>query len=139
MAVASEAAVRAAIDTQVQTLTGYGFSFEGVPYTPVVGTPYVAVQIVGLAEMAVAAGEKAAERWDGFLQVTVYRPQGEGTVPIATARDAVRELFKRGTSLTATDGTVVRFDTPSSIALMFDRQWVQGVVRCPFFFYSLPT
>lgn len=138
----SLASIGAALDARLLTLPGIdtaNINWEGVLYTPVAGTPYLAVQLIAISRRALGIGPGAVLEWDGTYQVSAFWPIGEGRAPAAAVVDSILALFPRGLSLTTTDGTVIKFEASTPIPLITQAPWIQGIARMPFFAHELPT
>lgn len=91
--------IQAALDGK---LAGWSFqgdkAWEGVPYTPIQGRPYVRSQMTRDA-MPMSIGPEAPYQWNGAYVLTLAFPTGEGLGPIYDAAQSLRNHFYRGLSL----------------------------------------
>jgi hypothetical protein len=107
--------IRAALETRLNAMTpALATAWEGVPYTPVTGTPYQQVNMLLSATENPTFGD-AMYRVTGFLQVLLCYPPGTGPKAAATRAELVRDQFRRGLGLSS-GGTDVLIDRTPTIA-----------------------
>ena len=106
--------IRTALETRLNTMSALSTAWEGVPFTPVTGTPYQQVNLL-LQEAENPTMGGAMYRQRGFLQVLLCYPPGTGAKAAATRAEAVRSHFPRGLGLSS-GGTNVLIDRTPSIA-----------------------
>jgi len=101
--------IRGALTVQANTAAGLpgDKAYEGVPYTPVVGTAYVAYALVPTAERPRTLGQYGDTIRQGLFQASLFFPSGSGTGLAESAADAVRAKFPPGQVVTQNE-TVVR-------------------------------
>lgn len=114
-------------------------AWAGVPYEPVMGTPHIAAQTVAYTRAPTGPGENAPIKHSGIFQMTLRFPPSEGEQPVRTLASTLANLFRRGTSLTTTDGLLVRCEVPDTPASIFESEWISVPIRVPFFAYEFPT
>ena len=111
----SAVAVRSALQEALVDITPtIGFAWENVKYSPVPGTPYARVTVL-LAEPAnaeVGAGARTYYTEQGFMQVDLRYPLGNGPTAALTRAEAIRSTFYRGASFTASGVTAHIERTP---------------------------
>jgi hypothetical protein len=137
----SIAGIQAALDTQLQTLSGLDptqVAWPTVPFTPTVGVPYLAPEMSSLVRTVVGAGVKGVIKWTGTYTVNVIDAIGRGTADVSARADAILALFKKGTALSTSDGLTVICDVPSPLPLIQDGAWARIPVTVHFFAYESP-
>src|SRR5882724_9651404 len=138
----SAASIQAACDTQFQTLPGLVMARVAWPlvvFNVQEGIPYWMVQLVALTRRAIGQGVKGAIEWDGIYQAGYAVQSGHGDADLWAMLDNIAALFKKGLTLTASDGAKLIFDVPTIPPLLpSEPDWTQGVVRCPFFVFEMP-
>ena len=107
--------IRAALETRLNSMSpALSTAWEGMPFTPVTGTPYQQVNLL-LNDAENPTMGDAMYRQSGFLQVLLCYPPGTGAKAAATRAEAVRSHFPRGLGLTS-GGINVLIDLTPSIA-----------------------
>lgn len=107
--------IRAALETRLNAMSpALATAWEGIPFTPVTGTPYQQVNILFNASENPTFGD-AMYRQNGFMQVLLCYPPGTGAKAAATRAELVRNQFQRGLGLSS-GGTDVLIDRTPSIA-----------------------
>jgi len=99
------AEIQTALDGRLATFGGE-IAWEGVPYFPKVGTPYVASQVAGRGAIQAGVGPNSPRFWTGFYRLLVAYPTGEGLGPAYVMADALMALFPRGLTLTVGSSTM---------------------------------
>jgi hypothetical protein len=104
--------IREALDARLNTyipvegLTTMSIAWQNVPFTPVVGEPYLdCYDLSGIPAVA-GIGSTAPYRHLGTYVIRVMYPLNQGTGQASRQADAVAAHFARGTQMTA-DGTPV--------------------------------
>jgi hypothetical protein len=103
----SLAPIQAALDARLQALTGIDIAWQGTAYQPATGRPFLMVRMSGRNRRPMGAGPIAAHIWEGFYQINVMWPAGEGTQPALVQADALVAHFPRALTLTTTAGSRV--------------------------------
>lgn len=107
--------IRAALETRLNSLTpALATAWEGVPYTPVTGTPYQQINLLLSATENPTLGDKMY-RVTGFLQVLLCYPPGTGPKAASTRAELIRDWFPRGLGLSS-GGIDVLIDRTPAIA-----------------------
>ena len=107
--------IRAALESRLSAMTpALATAWEGVPYTPVTGTPYQQVNLLLSATENPTLGD-AMYRVTGFLQVLLCYPPGTGPKAASARAELVRNQFQRGLGLSS-GGTDVLIDRTPTIA-----------------------
>jgi len=106
----SLAAIRQALETAIDNALSIDLAFENVPYTPVPGTPYGVVYLLAAEPDNPEIGGLTTDQ--GFMQVTLCYPLGEGPAAAMTAAETIRTAFPRGASFTASGVTTTITKTP---------------------------
>lgn len=107
-------------------------AWEGVTFKPNAGVPAQRVNFVWATPENPSYGS-AVTRESGFMQITLYYPNGYGTRDVLTRAQLIKSTFPRGASFTSEDGVVVHIDkTPNIMPYMpIDENFVLPV-RVPF-------
>ena len=92
------AQIEAALRTRIIQITD-PVAWEGVPFSPVKGQPYVEAAMTGRSSTPMAIGAKTPELWRGVLQLTVVHPAEEGLRLVHSRAQAVRDLFPIGLTM----------------------------------------
>jgi hypothetical protein len=90
--------IEAALRTRT-TLIADPVAWEGVPYSPTKGQPYVEIAMTGRTSSPMGIGPTTAELWRGVLQITAVHPAEEGLRLVQTRAQALRDLFPIGLTL----------------------------------------
>lgn len=90
--------IEAALRTRTTQITD-PVAWEGVPYSPSKGQPYVEVAITGRSSSPMGIGPNTAELWRGILQITAVHPAEEGLRLVQARAQALRNLFPIGLTL----------------------------------------
>ena len=107
--------IRTALESRLSAMTpALATAWEGVPYTPVTGTPYQQVNLLLSATENPTLGD-AMYRVTGFLQVLLCYPPGTGPKAASARAELVRNQFQRGLGLSS-GGTDVLIDRTPTIA-----------------------
>lgn len=107
--------IRAALETRLNSMSpALSTAWEGMPFTPVTGTPYQQVNLLLNDSENPTMGD-AMYRQSGFLQVLLCYPPGTGAKAASTRAEAVRSHFPRGLGLSS-GGINVLIDLTPSIA-----------------------
>lgn len=112
----SDLAVRRALETRLLTMTpALSTAFENVAFTPTQGVPYQRANMLPAAPDNTMLGPR---EWMeiGIFQVTLFYPQGAGSADAQARAEAVREHFKRGTTLSHSGVTTIITHTPAKAA-----------------------
>lgn len=125
-------AVRAALETRLAALSpGFATAYENAPYSPVVGTPYQAVYILGAEPDNLEMNASYTER--GILQINLFYPLDAGPGAAETRAKALRDGFPRGASYTAS-GVVTHIEkTPEIGPGRVEDAWYMKPVRVRFY------
>ena len=92
------ALIEGALQTRITQITD-PVAWEGVPYSPVKGTPYVEAAITGRSSTPMAIGSNTPELWRGILQLTAVHPAEEGLRLVQSRANALRDLFPIGLTI----------------------------------------
>jgi len=108
----SLASVRIALESKLNAMTpALSTAWENVPFTPVSGTPYQAAYLMPATPANPTMGD-GYYREQGIFQVTLMYPLQAGPKPAADRAEAIRAAFKRGTTLTNGNVSVIIEQTP---------------------------
>lgn len=104
--------VRAALENRLATLSpNLSTAYENVSFTPVAGIAYQRANLLpNTPDNSIQGAATYFER--GIFQVTACYPTGTGPAAADTQAQAVRNHFKRGTSMVESFITVIVTDTP---------------------------
>lgn len=113
--------LRAALETALAAMAPpLAIAWEGVAFTPVVGTPYQRVALVPGTPINDEYGRGFQDQ--GFFQVSLHYPPGAGSKDATDRALAIRSTFFRGATFTK-NGLVVKITrTPAILPAMDDDQ-----------------
>lgn len=104
-------AIRAALEGALAALSpALATAWENVPYAPVQGTPYQRVNLLTAEPANPEIGPRYTEQ--GYLQITLAYPLGNGPAAAAARATLIRDAFYRGRSITGSGITVSIERTP---------------------------
>lgn len=107
----SLAAVRAALETALAAISpAIDYAWENVDYSPVVGTPYAQVYLLTATPDNREIGPGYTEQ--GFLQVNLFYPIGNGPADASARAALIRAAFPFGATFAAGSDTVLIKATP---------------------------
>lgn len=91
--------IRSLLETALAAMTpAVSTSFENVPFTPVVGTPYQRAHLMFAEPDAIEMGN-THHREQGIFQITLCYPLDAGPSAAVTRAEAIRKVFYRGRTL----------------------------------------
>jgi hypothetical protein len=123
--------VRLALQNHLESLGAFSTAYEGVSFTPTNNVPYQRLNLLR-AEVDNTALGSAYYREVGIFQVTLFYPLNQGSNPIETRAELIRNHFKRGTGLT-NGGRVVRITrTPNVKQIIRDDDRLLLVIDIPY-------
>lgn len=101
----SDAIIRRLLEVRLNAVSG-GFStaFENAPFRPVTGVPYQQVWLMPGQTQAPTLPAGGLKREVGFLQVSLFYPENEGSANAAARAEAIKAQFPHG--LVLTEGAV---------------------------------
>lgn len=112
--------IRAALETRLNAMSpAIATAWEGIPYTPITGTPYQQVNLL-LADSENPTLGDAMYRQAGLMQVLLCYPPGVGAKAAATRAELVRDWFPRGLGLSSGGQSVLIDRTPSIAPALID-------------------
>jgi hypothetical protein len=82
-------------------------AWEGVPYTPKIGTPYIYSSVSGRVGETIGIGPGVPRFWRGAYQLMVAHPTGEGMVPAYETATSLLDHFPRGLTLVNGEASVI--------------------------------
>ena len=107
--------IRAALETRLNAMTpSLATAWEGVPFTPVTGTPFQQINILYNETENPTLGD-SMYRVRGFMQVLLCYPPGTGPKAASARAELIRNQFQRGLGLSS-GGTDVLIDRTPTIA-----------------------
>jgi len=108
----SISSVRIALENKLNAMTpSLSTAWENVPFTPVTGTAYQKAFLLPATPANPTMGD-GYYREQGIFQVTLMYPLQAGPKPAADRAEAIRAAFKRGTTLTNGNVSVIIEQTP---------------------------
>lgn len=112
--------IRTALETRLNAMSpALATAWEGVPFTPVTGTPYQQVNVLmNEAENPTMGGQMYRQR--GFMQVLLCYPPGTGAKAASTRAELVRSQFPRGLGLSSGGINVLIDRTPTIAPAIID-------------------
>jgi hypothetical protein len=121
-------AVRAALEGQLNAITpALATAWENADFTPAVGTPFQAVNLLPAEPDNTVFGPTYQER--GLMQVTLNYPIGKGAKDALARAKLIRETFQRGLSLVKSGITTTIEKTPEIGPGAPEGAWYQLPVR----------
>ena len=110
----SAVAISAALETALNGITpAVATNWENSPYTPISGTPYQRVYVLGVTDNPTLGSDHY--RVDGYMQIDLCYPQMTGKGAANTRAELIKTTFKRGYSFTSGGITVVINKTPETM------------------------
>lgn len=102
-----------ALESRLAAFTpAIAIAYENLPFAPVTGTPYLKANLLPASPDNSEMGSKNYfER--GILQITLLYPNNAGAGVARAKAVAIREWFKRGTTLTASGVNVTVTNDPA--------------------------
>lgn len=127
--------IRGALQSRLAATPGIpAIAYEGIRYTPVVGTPYVAPVFLPAGN----GGPRTTGgyiRHEGSFEVSLVYPGGNGTGLAEAMADTIKERFK--VTDTATVGaTVVRFRFAERRQALIDTDWIRIPISIGWYLHS---
>jgi hypothetical protein len=124
--------IRAALEGRLAAMSpSLATAYENVPFKPTNGTAYQAVYVLFAQPDNREIGRQYVAR--GFMQVSLFYPQGAGSAPAATRAELIRTTFPRGLSLT-NGGVIVTIErTPEILPGRNEDDRFVLPVRIPFY------
>jgi hypothetical protein len=113
-------AIKTALESKLNALTpALSTAWEGVPFTPVSGTPYQSVNLLPSDTVNPSIGD-GHYREKGIFQVTLCYPANAGTKTATQRADLLCTHFKRGTTITNSGINVLIHKTPAKSQFITD-------------------
>jgi hypothetical protein len=120
--------LRAAIRQKLLTLTGLpAQAWEGRPYQPIKGTPYVSENVRAIASQVRALGLGGTIAHTITANFTFHYPAGKGTTDIEGMAGGVMALFRPGTTLSY-DGDSAVVQQAERTAVSQEPDWINVTV-----------
>ena len=85
------------------------YTTENRAYEPTAGTPWAELYIIQNQPSVSSLGQDGYDSTDGFLQINLNYPQGEGSGTAKQKATAIRDYFLAGTRFTYSGQEVVIF------------------------------
>lgn len=108
----SQTLIRKALETRLAAMPALATAYEGVDFTPVVGTPYQKAFLLPAAPDNSTQGA-SYYRELGVFQVTLCYPKGTGANAAQTRAELIKTQFKRATTMIESSLRVVVTNTPT--------------------------
>lgn len=126
------AEIQAALDSRLATLASSpSVAWENVRYTPTEGTTYLRPTNLPGAFSSVGLASGDTERTEGFYQVDVFAPAGNGPGAALTVADNIAAHFSKYLQLTDGD-TTVTLGVPAIDPAIPRGAWLQVAVLIPY-------
>ena len=123
-----------ALMTRIQdNWTATAIHYPGNRYHPDPAAVFIQPRIPLLAGEQVSLGAHGHNRISGVFNIDIIGPLGNGALGFFQKIDLVRNLFLRGTTVPAGDGSIV-FEVPETDMEMETEDTFEVRVRCPFFY-----
>lgn len=96
----SLATIRSALnESWLEGAFGLPTAYENVPFEPTPGTPYASLYVVPSKPDVATMGQGGLDEHDGFMQVDLYYPTGQGDMPAVTKADEIYSYYFAGRTL----------------------------------------
>jgi hypothetical protein len=132
--------IRGALQVRAATATGFPGSaqryYEGLAFTPTIGTPYARMTLFPTQGRAAVIGG-ALVRHQGLFQVDLFYPAGLGTGAAETVADAVKAVFIAGLSVTQGSETVTIEYAERAAAIQQNADWLMVPITVGYHCYSI--
>lgn len=128
--------IQRALDARMAAFGGE-IAWEGVPYAPTKGVPYLATSIAGRLAQTSGIGPAAPRFWSGVYQVLVAHPLGEGLAPAYDTAARVLAQFPRGLTLISGPAKVV-IERGSAAPAYDTADWINVPVQLAWYCEELP-
>lgn len=103
------------------------------PYKPKIGQIYLDMQYAPNETLTLFTGADDPKQRQGFLQITVVAPRGQGLNLANRLADAIVAHYKKGTRLNGEAGTTVRvIREPWDSMPLPDNAWLRIPVSIPY-------
>lgn len=124
--------IRRALETHLAAMSpALATAWENAPFTPVSGTPYQkAFMLYAAPDNSTLGCQRRREV--GVFQVTLCYPTGVGNSACQSRAEAVREHFKRGTTVSHGGQSVLVTQTPNKATLGVDGDRYMVAVSIPY-------
>lgn len=121
--------IRGALTARALTASGLPamHAYEGVPFSPVLQTPYVAFALIPTQERPSSLGPGGLTLKQGLFQISLFYPAGSGTGAAESAADAVKAAFTPGLSLTQ-NSNFVRIKYRERAPAKISADWIMVAV-----------
>lgn len=129
--------IRGALQNRLLTVSGLPSSvaYEGVPFKPVQGTPFVEPVFQPINGRPATCGPDHFVLHEGLFNVAVVYPAGQGTGAAEAMADLIKEAFRAGTVLTL-NANQIRTHWAERKAVLHDAGWVRVPVSISWYLYS---
>lgn len=99
--------IESALQNHLATMSGIiDIAWPNVPFSPVVGTPYLRFNILFAEPTQSTLGTTGTNEHRGFAQIDCVYPSAEGTASQRAMAGLITERFKRGTDIIASGQTI---------------------------------
>lgn len=136
MSVASD--INEALHAKLLTYQSVNIAWPNVHYEVKLGVGYLAPRISARNSVGVGEGIDGVVLHQGFYDIAIYEPIGDGVSYILAKADVIADLFKKGTSLVHGAVTVI-CEVPTITPEQPMNGWIQVVVRVPWFVHEFPS
>lgn len=124
--------IRQALETKLGTISpALATAYENVQFKPTNGTAYQAVYVLFAQPDNRETGRQYVAR--GFMQVSLFYPEGGGAEPATSRAELIRSTFYRGLSLSNGGVTVTIDRTPEILPGRNEDDRFFLPVRIPFY------
>lgn len=129
--------IRAALQVRLGTVSGIPIiAYEAVPFTPVVGTPFVDCKLVPASSRPATMGDQHLVQHEGSFEITVNRPtEDQGTAVAEALADLIKSSFKASDVLTSNDNSVrIRYSERGPV--LIDENWIRVPISVGWYLFS---
>lgn len=127
--------IRGALQSRLAATSGIpSIAYEGIEFTPVVGTPWCEAIFVPAGNGGPSTTGQLI-RHEGSFEVSLVYPTGNGTGLAEAMADAVKARFKV-TDLAMVGSTTVRFRYAERRQALIDTDWIRIPISIGWYLYS---
>lgn len=128
--------IRGALSVHLSAVAGIpAIAWEGVPYTPVVGTPFCTATLVPSGPELASLGSAPFYRHFGSFEVSLVYPSGQGTGTIEAMADLIRTAFTIETILSQGAQTI-RTNKSTRGTIIQEPDWLRLPISIGWYTYD---
>lgn len=128
--------IRGALQTHLANVSGVPtIAYEGVKFTPTVGTPYLGTSLVPTSARPGPIGVNSILRHQGLFLVDAVYPNGSGTATAEAMADTIKAAFTTQTTLSL-NGVDVRISYSERGQIQQEADWLRVPIAIGWYVYS---